>query len=242
MTRQCDCERSRNGLGIAGRECDCDTEIILGEHRRRARERADESLRGDALEAVKTLLRYIGEDPSREGLTETPERVLKAWRGEWGAGYRDPAKALVKMFAEAQPGKEPGPIGDQEMVLIDNIAFFSNCEHHLAPFFGVAHIAYLAGPRGNIGLSKMARIVDHFSRRLQVQERLTSQIAEFIQNEISEHCGVVMRATHMCMSSRGVNQQHAQTTTSALRGAFFKDPSTRAEFLALTRSARYACD
>jgi GTP cyclohydrolase I len=248
MTRSCDCEKSRCGLGLA-RQCDCGhgaaaaiRESLSDVRDQRLAQVAEE----EALEAVKTLLRYIGEDPTREGLTETPERVLKAWRGEWGAGYHDPPKALVKLFTEERriPGGAWGtrPLGDREMILVDNIAFYSHCEHHMAPFFGVAHIGYIASEKGNVGLSKMARIVEHFSRRLQVQERLTSQIADFIKTEISEHCGVVMRATHMCMSSRGVNQQHAQTSTASLKGAFLKDASTRAEFLALTRNSRYSCD
>jgi GTP cyclohydrolase I len=182
-----------------------------------------------ALDAVRTLIRYIGDDPTREGLQETPERVLKAWVESWGAGYRDPSNGLVKLFAE----ESHDPHGS--MVLVRGIRFFSTCEHHMAPFYGTADVAYIPCGKGVVGLSKLARIVDHFSRRLQVQERLTNQIADFIKREISADCAIIMRAAHMCMVSRGVQQPGSETITSALRGAFYDKPEARAEFLRLTQ-------
>jgi GTP cyclohydrolase I len=200
---------------------------------------SDRSTRNSTLAAVETILRYIGEDPDREGLQETPERFLKAWGDEWGAGYRAPVKDLVKLFVDEQTAAVSK---FDEMVIVDNISFYSHCEHHIAPFFGVAHIAYIPTPRGIVGISKLARIVEHFSRRLQVQERLTTEIADFITENISPDVGVVLKARHMCMMSRGVRQQHAQTITSALRGRIFSEPSARAEFLALTRHGSRTCD
>jgi GTP cyclohydrolase I len=196
---------------------------------------------GKALAAVSTLLEHIGDDPSRAGLRETPERFLKAWAQEWGAGYGAPAKALVKLFKD-DPKPLDYPARFDEMVLVDNISFYSHCEHHIAPFFGEAHIAYIPDERGIIGISKLVRIVHHYSRRLQVQERLTTEIAEFITHHISPDVGVVLKARHMCMMSRGVNQQHAQTITSALRGRIYSEHDTRAEFLALARQGARICD
>jgi GTP cyclohydrolase I len=177
-------------------------------------------------DAIHTILGSIGDDPNREGLQETPLRVAKAY-GEWFNGY----------------GREPGPIlktfedgaelcGD-EMVIVRDIDFYSHCEHHMAPFFGKAHVAYIPHHRV-VGLSKIPRVVDLFSHRLQVQERLTNQIA----NAIDEHLqplgvGVVLRATHFCMCSRGVNKQGSTTITSALRGAIKDKPEARAEFMGL---------
>lgn len=181
----------------------------------------------EAQEAIRTLLRWIGEDPSREGLQDTPARVLRAWRNDWGRGYQPEPPNLIRMFGDV--------VKNQEMVLVKNIAFYSTCEHHLAPFYGRAHVAYLTDPhKGVVGLSKLARVVDHYSRRLQTQERLTMEIADRIFQDISDYgCAVLMEAAHMCMISRGVNQPDAQTVTSALRGAFFKLPALRAEFLNL---------
>jgi GTP cyclohydrolase I len=201
----------------------------------------------EALSAVRTLISYIGDDPDREGLRDTPQRVLRAWEQSWGAGYRAPTAELVKLFTE------PSHDEHGSMVLIRGITFHSTCEHHMAPFYGTADVAYIPEARfawsnerqatervGSkiVGLSKLARIVDHFARRLQVQERLTNEIADFIKMEISEDCAIVMRAQHMCMMSRGVQQAHAETITSALRGVFYHKPEARSEFLRLTQGAR----
>lgn len=182
-----------------------------------------------ALEAVRTLIDYIGDDSAREGVKATPGRVLKAWREAWGKGYREPPPALT-CFPEAG-------IDYDQMVIVKGINFYSTCEHHLAPFFGTADIAYIPNPKiGVLGISKLARVVEHYSRRLQVQERLTSQVASHLAKHISPNVAVIMRAAHMCMVSRGVMQPNAQTVTSALKGVFFHEPSARAEFLRLTQS------
>ena len=194
----------------------------------------------EALQAVRTLLAYIGDDPARPGLDETPQRVLKAWREDWGAGYSEPLKPLVKLFPDAL-GPVVFPMA-HSMVIVDDIGFHSHCEHHMAPFSGTAAVAYIPDKRGAIGLSKLARIVDHFSRRLQVQERLTEEIATFLAANVAKDCAVLLRASHSCMTSRGARQPHSITTTSALRGALFHDHKARSEFLTLTRRGRFACD
>jgi GTP cyclohydrolase I len=169
------------------------------------------------------LLQYIGEDPTREGLRDTPKRFLKAWR-EWTSGYaKDPVAELKTEFVDGSEGYD-------EMVMIDPIPFDSFCEHHLAIIRGFVHLAYI--PDGKIaGLSKFCRLVEVFARRLQVQERMTVQIAQTIQDVLTPlGCGVVIRAEHTCMSSRGARVFGAVTTTTALRGVF-KKPEVRAEFL-----------
>lgn len=173
---------------------------------------------------VYELLRYLGENPDREGLQETPARVIKAY-GEWFTGYKQDPADLFKVF-------EDGAEGADEMVLLTDIPVFSHCEHHITPIVGVAHVAYI--PNGKVvGISKLARVVDLFSRRLQVQERLTNQIADAIQTHLQPHgVAVVIRAKHFCMATRGVKTPNVDTTTSALRGAF-KDGTPRAEFLSL---------
>lgn len=173
------------------------------------------------------LLEFVGEDPNREGLLETPDRVLKAW-GHWCQGYdKDPASVL-KTF-------EDGAEGVDEMVIVGPIQLYSHCEHHMAPFFGTAHVGYI--PNGRVvGLSKLARVVDIFAQRLQVQERLTTQIADCLMEHLQPlGVGVIVRAQHFCMCSRGVNKQGSFTTTSALRGAIKNGKAARAEFLALTQ-------
>jgi GTP cyclohydrolase IA len=186
-----------------------------------------------ALAAVKTIIEYIGDDPDRPGLQETPARFLKAWRQSWGSGYHNAGEGLVKLFPH-----EDGDFADGAMVLVQGIEFYSTCEHHLAPFYGMADVAYIPRRNGLVGLSKLARIVNHYARRLQVQERLTNQIADHIKGSISVDCAVIMRASHMCMVSRGVQQQASLTVTSALRGVFYQDDKCRAEFMALTNRSR----
>jgi len=174
---------------------------------------------------VNTLLEQIGEDPTRPGLEDTPRRVALAWL-EWTSGYDiDPAS----VFTTFKDGAE----NVDEMVLVRNIPFYSHCEHHLAPFFGRVSIGYI--PNGRIvGLSKLNRLVGIYSRRLQVQERLTTQIADALTKYLAPvGVAVLVSARHLCMESRGVQQQGHNTVTSALRGAFRKEQSTRSEFMRL---------
>ncbi len=177
--------------------------------------------------AVSRLLEGIGEDPEREGLLKTPERVAKSLRF-LTKGYRQDPEQLLKqaVFTESY----------DEMVLVKDIDVYSMCEHHMLPFFGKAHVAYI--PNGKIvGLSKIPRVVEVFARRLQVQERLTQQIRDAIQHVLCPRgVGVVIEATHMCMVMRGVEKQNSITTTSAMSGEFLANQSTRSEFLRLIRS------
>jgi len=181
-----------------------------------------------ALEGLVTqLLRELGEDPAREGLLKTPSRVARSWRFLTSGYEKDVDKVLNgALYA----------VACDEMVIVKNIELFSLCEHHLLPFFGNCHVAYI--PRGKvIGLSKIPRLVDVFARRLQVQERLTTQIAETIMEKINPlGVGVVIEAKHLCMIMRGVEKQNSVAVTSALLGSFRKDVQTRNEFLSLVRS------
>ncbi len=174
-----------------------------------------------------TWLERIGEDPEREGLLKTPERVEKAWRFLTG-GYRQTLEEVAGDAVFAAEGSE--------MVVVKDIEFYSMCEHHMLPFFGRAHIGYI--PSGQIlGLSKFARITDLYSRRLQVQERLTTQIAEAVQELLNPvGVAVVLEGVHLCMAMRGVEKQNSSTTTSAMRGLFKEDSRTRAEFMSNIQS------
>ncbi|MCW8819940.1 MAG: GTP cyclohydrolase I FolE [Ignavibacteriaceae bacterium] len=175
-------------------------------------------------EAVYTMLEGIGENPEREGLKKTPERVARSMRFLTKGYLEDPEEMLKKaVFTESY----------DEMVLVKEIELFSMCEHHMLPFFGKAHVAYI--PDGKIvGLSKLGRVVDVYARRLQVQERLTQQIRDTIQNVLKPRgVGVVIEAKHMCMVMRGVEKQNSITTTSAMSGEFLSSQSTRSEFLRL---------
>ncbi|HIB13919.1 MAG TPA: GTP cyclohydrolase I FolE [Candidatus Marinimicrobia bacterium] len=171
---------------------------------------------------IKELLIEIGEDPKREGLVKTPERVAKAWQF-LANGYEEDLESIINdaIFREDY----------DEMVTVKDIDFFSLCEHHLLPFFGKAHVSYI--PNGKIiGLSKIPRIVDMFGRRLQVQERMTHQIAETINDVLSpKGVAVVLEGQHMCMQMRGVEKQNSYATTSSMIGQFRKDSKTRDEFL-----------
>ena len=175
-----------------------------------------------AAAAVRELLLALGEDPDREGLQETPARVARAFKENFEGLWKSPEDVLTTTF----------DIGHEELVIIRDIEVFSHCEHHLTPFHGVAHVGYI--PRGKItGLSKVARLVDLFARRPQVQERLTSQIADAMV-KILDPLGVIViiDCEHLCMSMRGVRKSQARTTTSAVRGAL-RDPATRAEAISL---------
>lgn len=169
------------------------------------------------------LMQYIGEDVTRQGLRETPTRFINAWR-HWGGGYKQKPEDILKVF-------EDGGEQYDEMVLVNNIPVYSHCEHHLAPFFGVAHVAYI--PDGRIvGLSKLSRLVDIFSRRLQVQERLTYQIANALQDALKpKGVAVSISCRHLCMESRGIQRQGSATVTQYLTGVFRDDDKARAEFM-----------
>ena len=186
----------------------------------------DPMIIGGLQNAVSAMLEGIGEDCEREGLLKTPERVARSLRF-LTKGYREDPEELLKnaVFTEAY----------DEMVLVKDIDIFSMCEHHMLPFFGKAHVAYI--PDGKIvGLSKLARVVEVFARRLQVQERLTQQIRDAIQNVLSpKGVGVVIEARHMCMVMRGVEKLNSVTTTSAMSGQFISSQSTRSEFLRLIK-------
>ncbi|MGE4486324.1 MAG: GTP cyclohydrolase I FolE [Synergistaceae bacterium] len=178
-----------------------------------------------ARHAVRTLMRYIGEDVEREGLRETPERVIKAFK-VWYSGYAADPVDIMKVF-------EDGAEGCEEMVVVKDIPFYSHCEHHLAPIFGTATIGYLPD-KHIIGLSKLSRLLDIYARRMQVQERLTTQVADALMEHLKPlGCGVIITARHLCMESRGIQKQGHATQTSALRGVFKDNDAARAEFLNL---------
>lgn len=185
----------------------------------------------DLPSAVRTLLTELGEDPDRDGLRKTPERVDASLRA-LTRGYGMSVKQVIgdAMFEEAH----------QSMILVRDIELYSLCEHHMLPFFGRAHVAYI--PNGKIvGLSKLPRIVEVFARRLQVQERLTDQVADAIMDALHpQGVGVVIDCVHLCMAMRGVEKQNSRTVTSALRGVFRDDPRTRDEFLRLVSPGRWA--
>lgn len=181
--------------------------------------------RAEAEEAVRTLIRWAGDDPGREGLRGTPERVARAFE-EYFRGYEtDPEEILARTFEEVD--------GYDEMVVLQGIGFESHCEHHLAPIVGVAHVAYLPDRRV-VGISKLARIVDVYARRLQIQEKMTVQIADTIDRVLApKGVAVVVEAAHQCMTARGVRKPGVTMKTSRMLGAFRDDPSTRREFLSM---------
>jgi len=187
-------------------------------------EEYDQAVTEELAGHVKAILKLLGEDPEREGLLKTPERVAKAWQF-LTKGYQDDGELIVKSAVFNEPYSQ--------MVLVKDIELFSMCEHHMMPFIGKAHVAYI--PNGEItGLSKIARVVETYARRLQVQERLTEQIRDCIQNSLHPlGVAVVIEAMHTCMSMRGVQKSNAITTTSAFSGIFMKSQKTRNEFLQL---------
>jgi GTP cyclohydrolase IA len=175
---------------------------------------------------VRKMIAQLGEDPDREGLRKTPERFEKALRF-LTSGYQENVEQLLNGATFS--------VAYDEMVIVKDIEFFSLCEHHLLPFFGKVHIAYLPNKRV-IGLSKVARLVNMFARRLQIQERMTSQIAQALEEKIDpQGVGVIVEARHLCMQMRGVEKQHSKAVTSAMLGAFRHNKQTRDEFLALVR-------
>jgi len=179
--------------------------------------------REQAEEAVRTLLRWSGEDPQREGLLDTPRRVVKAYR-DWFSGYgEDPHDYLSRTFEEV--------CGYDELIVLRDIEFESHCEHHMAPIIGKAHVGYL--PDGKVvGISKLARVVETFARRFQVQEKMTSQIANCIESVLKPRgVGVVIEGAHECMTTRGIHKRGVSMVTSKMLGSFREDARTRAEFL-----------
>ncbi len=184
--------------------------------------------RAEAEAAVRTLLRWAGDDPTREGLIDTPARVVKAYE-ELFSGYREDATSVLsRVFEEVQ--------GYDDIILVRDINFSSHCEHHMVPFVGVAHIAYYPSEHGVVGLSKLARLVDVFARRLQTQEALTAQIVGAIDQHLRPRgCAVMIEAEHMCMSMRGVRKQGSQTVTTQFTGVFRDDPAEQMRFLTMLR-------
>lgn len=180
-----------------------------------------------AEEAVRTLLLWAGDDPKREGLQDTPARVARAYK-DWFKGYsEDPMKYMQRTFKEVE--------GYDEMIVLRDISFESHCEHHMAPIIGKAHVGYLPNNKV-VGISKLARVVETFARRFQVQEKMTAQIAHCIQDVLKpKGCAVVIEAVHQCMTTRGVHKSGVSMVTSQMLGSFRKDAKTRTEFLGMIR-------
>jgi GTP cyclohydrolase I len=197
--------------------------VSIGDSEKMAKKKRGTVTRDAAEAAVQTLLRWAGEDPRREGLRETPKRVVNAYR-DWFSGYsNDPGAYLRRTFEEVE--------GYDEMVVLRDISFESFCEHHMAPIIGRAHVGYLPSDRV-VGISKLARVVDGYARRFQVQEKLTAQIAGCINEVLKPRgVGVVIDAVHQCMTTRGVHKRGVSMVTSKMLGTFRADASTRAEFL-----------
>ncbi len=196
----------------------------------KAGEFTDRPSREEAEAAVRTLLRWAGDDPAREGLVDTPARVARAYE-EFFAGYEtDPVELLTRSFEETD--------GYDEMVVLRDIRLESHCEHHLVPIIGRAHVAYL--PAGRVvGISKLARVVEAYAKRLQIQEKLTAQVANTIEQVLQpKGVAVVIEAAHQCMTTRGIHKPGVTMVTSRMLGAFREDPSTRREFLAMIGQSR----
>ncbi|KAF0144319.1 MAG: GTP cyclohydrolase I [Rhodospirillaceae bacterium] len=181
--------------------------------------------RDEAEEAVRTLLRWAGEDPNREGLRDTPKRVVKAYEEFFAGYYQDPEEVLRRTFEELE--------GYDEIVALRDIRFESHCEHHMAPIIGKAHVAYLPDRRV-VGISKLARVVELYAKRLQIQEKMTAQIANAINDVLRpKGVAVVIEAAHQCMTCRGIHKPGVTMVTSRMLGAFREDPATRREFLTI---------
>ena len=178
-----------------------------------------------ALEAVKTLIRWAGDNPEREGLKETPKRVIKSYKDFFSGYNSDPREILSKKFKEVD--------GYDEIIILKNIRLESHCEHHMVPFIGTAHVGYL--PKNKVvGLSKLARLVEAFAKRLQIQEKLTAQIANAIDEVLQPRgVGVIIEASHLCVGTRGIHKPDAKMVTSRMLGSFRNDQATRKEFLEL---------
>ena len=191
--------------------------------KKRARHAADAVTPEQAQDAIRTLLRWAGDDPTREGLIDTPKRVAEAYR-DWYSGYAiDPREYMSRTFEEVA--------GYDELIVLRDIEFESHCEHHMAPIIGRAHVGYLPTDKV-VGISKLARVVEAYARRLQVQEKLTAQVAQCIDDVLKPRgVGVVIEATHECMTTRGVHKRGVSMVTSQMLGSFRDDARTRAEFL-----------
>jgi GTP cyclohydrolase I len=186
--------------------------------------------REEAEAAVRTLIRWAGEDPTREGLIDTPKRVVKAYEELYG-GYREDASEMLERVFEEVGGYD-------DMVVVRDIPFFSHCEHHMVPFVGKAHIGYYPS-EGVVGLSKLARVVDVFAKRMQTQETLTSQIVTAIDEALKPRgVAIIIEAEHMCMSMRGVQKQGSSTITTQFTGVFRDDPAEQARFITMVRGLR----
>lgn len=184
-------------------------------------------MRNQSIEkSIKDVLEYIGEDPMREGLLETPRRVIKSWQELYGGYGKDPADVLTVFEAGTY----------DQIVLLRDIEMYSTCEHHMLPFYGKAHVAYI--PNGKvIGISKLARLVDVFARRLQIQERVGEQVTKALMEHLKpKGAACIIEARHMCMCARGVGKQNSVMTTSSLKGAFIEEVDARAELMGLIRS------
>lgn len=186
--------------------------------------------RKQAEEAIRTLLLWAGDDPDREGLVDTPARVVRAYE-DWFSGYKeDPLKYLKRTFEEVE--------GYDEMIVLRDIEFESHCEHHMAPIIGHAHVGYLPDNKV-VGISKLARVVEAYARRLQVQEKMTAQVANCIQDVLQpKGVGVVIEASHQCMTTRGIHKTNVSMVTSTMLGDFRRDEKTRAEFLQMIDNSR----
>lgn len=186
--------------------------------------------RKQAEEAIRTLLLWAGDDPDREGLADTPARVARAYE-DWFSGYReDPLRFMERTFQEVE--------GYDEMIVLRDIGFESHCEHHMAPIIGHAHVGYLPHKK-IVGISKLARVVEAYARRLQVQEKLTAQIANCVGSVLQpKGVGVVVEATHQCMTTRGIHKTNVSMVTSTMLGDFRDDEKTRAEFLQMIDNSR----
>ncbi len=193
-------------------------------------ETANKPTREEAEEAVRTLICWTGDDPDREGLIETPKRVVKAYE-EFFEGYNmDPEEVLTKTFEEVQ--------GYDDAVIVRNIRVESHCEHHIVPILGVAHVGYIPNNRV-VGISKLARVIEIFGKRLQTQETMTAQIADTIQKVLQpKGVAVVVDASHQCMTTRGIHKTESSTITSRMLGAFRDNPETRSEFMNLINSPK----
>ena len=197
---------------------------------KKARRKKRKPGRRQAEEAVRTLLLWAGDDPDREGLVDTPARVVRAY-GDWFSGYaEDPLTYLKRTFEEVE--------GYDEMIVLRDIEFESHCDQHMAPIIGHAHVGYLPNSKV-VGISKLARVVEAYARRLQVQEKMTAQVANCIQDVLQpKGVGVVIEASHQCMTTRGIHKTNVSMVTSTMLGNFRKDEKTRAEFLQMIDNSR----
>ena len=178
-----------------------------------------------AVEAVKTLIRWAGDNPEREGLKETPKRVIRSYKDFFSGYNSDPREILSKKFKEVE--------GYDEIIILKNIRLESHCEHHMVPFIGIAHVGYLPKKKV-VGLSKLARLVEAFAKRLQIQEKLTAQIANAIDEVLQpKGVGVIIEASHLCVATRGIHKPDSKMVTSRMLGSFRNDQATRKEFLDL---------